>query len=51
MVGTKTAATLSARRWMGAFDPCASSTARTMRANVESAPTAVALTRNDPVVF
>ena len=51
MAGTKIEAILSAMRWMGAFDPWASSTARTMRANVESAPTRRARTVTDPVVF
>ena len=51
MAGTNTAAILSARRWTGALDPCASSTARTMRAKVESAPTRTAFTSSAPVVL
>ena len=39
MAGTNTAAILSAMRCTGAFEPCASSTARTTRASVESEPT------------
>ena len=51
MAGTNTAAMRSAMRWMGAFVPWASSTARTMRASVESAPTRRARTVTAPVVF
>ena len=51
MHGTKTDAILSAKRCTGAFDPCASSTARTMRASVESLPTRSARTVMAPVVF
>jgi hypothetical protein len=39
--GTNTALTRSTRCWMGAFFSCADSTRRTMRASVDSAPTAV----------
>ena len=51
MAGTNTAAMRSAMRWMGALVPWASSTARTMRASVESAPTRRARTVTAPVVF
>ena len=37
--GTKTAAMRSARRWIGAFEPCASVTSRTIWASAVSAPT------------
>jgi len=40
--GTKTAATRSAIRWMGAFEPWASSTRRMIRASAVSAPIFVA---------
>ena len=49
--GTKTAEIESASRWIGAFEPCASSTRRMMRASAESAPTAVARMCSSPVVF
>ena len=49
--GTKTAATRSAIRWMGAREPWASSTSRMMRARVVSLPTRVARNRNAPVRF
>mmetsp|Transcript_61810 Transcript_61810/g.146297 ORF Transcript_61810/g.146297 Transcript_61810/m.146297 type:complete len:219 (-) Transcript_61810:3343-3999(-) len=39
--GTNTALTWSTSRWIGAFFACADSTSRTMRARVDSAPTAV----------
>ncbi len=51
MAGTKTAAILSATRCTGAFEPWASSTARTMRESVESEPTRRARTAKDPVAF
>ncbi len=37
--GTKTAEIRSARRWIGAFDPCACCTSRMMRERTVSAPT------------
>ncbi len=40
--GTKMPLTRSARRWMGAFDPCASATRRTMPASSVELPTPVA---------
>ena len=40
--GTKTEATRSASRWIGAFDPCASSTRRMILASAVSAPIFVA---------
>ncbi len=42
IAGTKTAATLSASRWMGALEPCASSTRRIIWARTVSCPTFVA---------
>src|SRR6266850_1882969 len=47
--GTKTAATRSASRWMGAREPWASSTSLTMRASVVSLPTRVARNTKLPV--
>ena len=41
-VGTNTALTLSASRWIGARDACASRISLTIRANTLSAPTLVA---------
>jgi hypothetical protein len=38
----------STRRWIGAFFACADSTRRTMRASVDSAPTAVVRTSSRP---
>ena len=46
--GTKTPATLSANRAMGALDPAASSTSRTIWASVVSWPTRVARTVRTP---
>src|SRR5437867_11318293 len=50
-IGTKNAATWSTSRAMGGFDPCASSTSRTIWASAVSAPTCVALKRKYPVLF
>ena len=50
-MGTKTLAILSARAWIGAFDPCASSTILTMLAMTVSLPTAVALNSILPFLF
>ena len=47
--GTNTALTRSTSRWIGAFLACADSTSRTMRASVDSAPTALARTSNGPL--
>jgi len=49
--GTKIDATLSARRWIGAFDPCASSTSRMICASAVSAPIRVARNVKLPVRF
>ena len=49
--GTKTAATWSTSFWIGAFEPCASSTIFAMRASTVSSPTAVASTRMTPFWF
>ena len=49
--GTKTSATRSARRWIGAFEPWARWTRSTMRASAVSRPTRVARMTNVPVVF
>ena len=49
--GTKIAATRSTSAWIGAFEPCASSTSRMIRASAESAPTAVARSCSAPVVL
>ncbi len=49
--GTKTAATRSARRWIGAREPWASSTSLTIRASVVSLPTRVARKTKLPVRF
>jgi hypothetical protein len=46
--GTNTALTWSTRRWIGAFLACADSTRRTMRASVDSAPTASVRTSSSP---
>ena len=46
--GTNTALTRSTRCWMGAFFSCALSTSRTMRAKVDSVPTAVTSTSSSP---
>ena len=50
-IGTNTAATRSTRRWMGAFEPCASSTMRTICARSVSAPIFVTRKRKLPVRF
>ena len=50
-VGTKTLATLSASRWIGALEPCASSTSRMICASAVSLPTLVAVKRKAPVRF
>ena len=47
--GTNQADTVSARRWIGARDRCASPTSDTMRASSVSAPTRVASITNVPV--
>ena len=49
--GTKTAATWSASRWMGALEPCASSTSRTICASTVSRPTRVARMVKLPVLL
>ncbi len=49
--GTNHAETRSASRCMGALEPCASSTSRTIWDSVLSAPTAVARTTSVPVRF
>ena len=46
--GTNTPLTRSTSRWIGAFFACADSTRRTMRASVDSAPTAVVRTTSSP---
>ena len=46
--GTNTPATRSARRWIGAFVPCASRTRRMMPASMVAAPTPSARQRNSP---
>ena len=48
---TNTIGTNTASRWMGAFEPWASSTNRTICASVLSPPTRVARTRSAPVVL
>ena len=48
-MGTKTAATRSASRWMGAREPWASATSAMMRASVVSAPTRAARKTKLPV--
>ncbi|OGK95122.1 MAG: hypothetical protein A3J45_06685 [Candidatus Rokubacteria bacterium RIFCSPHIGHO2_02_FULL_69_13] len=50
-IGTKTAETRSASRWIGAFEPCASSTRRMIRARTVSLPTRVARKVKLPVRF
>ena len=47
--GTNTLATLSARRWIGAFEPCASSTILIMLARTVSRPVRVARNSKLPV--
>ena len=49
--GTKMAETRSASFWMGAFDPCASSTMRIIWASAVSLPTRVAWMRNMPCLL
>ena len=49
--GTKTSEMRSARRCIGALEPCASSTSRTICASVVSRPTLVARKTNEPVLF
>ena len=49
IIGTNTEATRSARRWIGAFDPCASSTSPMIRASTVSLPTCVARNVKLPV--
>ena len=49
--GTKYAEIASASRWIGALDACACCTMRTICANMVSAPTLAARTRNEPVVL
>ena len=41
----------SASRWIGAFDPCASSTSRTICARAVSLPTLVARKVNEPLLL
>ena len=50
-IGTNTAAISSTSRWIGAFEPWASSTSRTICASVVSRPTRVARSRSAPVEF
>ena len=50
-IGTKTSATRSARRWIGAFDPWARWTSSTILANAVSRPTRSARITNVPVVL
>ena len=49
--GTKIEAIRSTRRWIGAFEPCASSTSRTICATRVSPPTRVTRKRKVPVPF
>ena len=49
--GTKTSLIRSARRWIGAFEPCARWTSSTMRARAVSRPTRVARITKEPVVL
>ena len=49
--GTNTSAIRSARRWMGAFEPCARRTSSTTRASAVSRPTRVARMMKVPVVL
>ena len=46
--GTNTPEMVSASRWIGALEPCASSTRRMMPASAVSAPTPVARQRSNP---
>ncbi len=50
-VGTKTPATRSANRWIGALEPCASSTSRMIWARTVSFPIFVASNRKVPVLL
>ena len=50
-VGTKTALTRSASRWIGARVPCAARMSATMRASVVSRPTAETWYENAPALF
>ena len=47
-IGTNTPETRSARRWIGAFEPCASATSRTMPASSVFDPTPVATATSIP---
>ena len=49
--GTKYAEIASASRWIGALEACACCTMRMIWANIVSAPTLAARTRNEPVVL
>ena len=49
--GTKYALIWSANRWIGALEPCAVCTMRTIWASAVSRPTRVARNTNEPVVF
>ena len=49
--GTKTAETRSTSRWIGAFDPCASATSRTIPASSVCAPTPTATATSLPSWF
>ena len=50
-MGTKTPATWSASRWIGALVPCAASTSRTICASAVSLPTASVRTIAEPAPF
>ena len=50
-MGTNTEEILSASACIGALDPCASSTMRTILASIVSDPTRVALKTNEPLVL
>ncbi len=49
--GTKISLIRSARRWIGALEPCARWTSSTIRASAVSRPTRVARMTNEPVVL
>ena len=49
--GTNTSLIRSARRWIGALEPCARWTSSTIRARAVSRPTRVARMTNEPVVL
>ena len=51
ITGTKMPEIRSANRWIGAFEPWACSTRRTIWARAVSLPTLVALKMNEPVLF